>query len=475
MTTRVYRLALATVLATLALIGLGSIARLHPAGSGCGNDWPRCNGSLLPALGWEPLVEYAHRGVALAVIGFAVATAVVAVRTPGTSHWARRFSRASISVILLQSAIGGLTAVWGAPAGIATLHLALAMLFLSCAVATLTATAAQRGAPAWLAALGRVSIPPADRLFAIVATLGAGVAFALVMFGASTSASGAFACATWPLCGDAQRLSAETVIHLGYRATAFLGTLAAVGTALLAWRREAASTARRLAAAAVLLVAIQTGMNALGALGGDPAWSSAPHLLVATLIWLAMLGVAGAAWSHAPAPLAVQQPLIPERPDSVPAHQDAPIAPRMATGAVALAAPAPGLGFELALPRLARMRQIITDYIALTKPGIMSLLLTTTLGAMLMAARGFPPFWLVAITLLGGVLASGGANVLNCYIDRDIDEQMPRTRHRATVSGRVSPDAALAFGITLTAASVLLLGLMVNWTAAALALAGNPF
>jgi heme o synthase len=475
MTTRVYRLALATVLATLALIALGSIARLHPAGSGCGNDWPRCNGSWLPPLGWEPLVEYAHRGVALAVIVFAAATAVVAVRAPGTSQWVRRFALASIGVILLQSAIGGYAAVWGAPAGIATLHLALAMLFLSCAVATLTATAAQRGAPEWLAGLGRVTVPPADRLFALVAALGAGVAYALVMFGASTSASGAFACATWPLCGDAQSLGAETAIHLGYRATAFLGTLAAVGTALLAWRREATSTARRLAAAAVLLVAVQTGMNALATLAGDPAWISAPHLLVATLIWLAMLGIAVAAWSHAPAPVAVQHALIPERHDDAPGHEDAPIAPPMATGAVALAAPAPGLGFGLTLPRLARPRQIITDYVALTKPGIMSLLLTTTLCAMLMAARGFPPFRLVAITLLGGMLASGGANVLNCYIDRDIDEQMPRTRHRATVSGRVSPDAALAFGITLTAASVLLLGLMVNWTAAALALAGNLF
>jgi protoheme IX farnesyltransferase len=92
-----------------------------------------------------------------------------------------------------------------------------------------------------------------------------------------------------------------------------------------------------------------------------------------------------------------------------------------------------------------------------------------------MAERGLPPFWLVAVTLLGGVLASGGANVLNCYIDRDIDAQMSRTRHRAIAAGRISPDAALAFGIALTSAAVLVLGLFVNWTAAGLALAGNLY
>ena len=125
--------------------------------------------------------------------------------------------------------------------------------------------------------------------------------------------------------------------------------------------------------------------------------------------------------------------------------------------------------------RLLRARLTVADYVALTKPGIMTLLLTTTLCAMLIAARGIPPFWLVAVTMLGGVLAAGGANALNCFIDRDIDAQMARTRHRAIAAGRVSPDAALAFGVTLSVASVLVLGFIVNWTAAALALAGNLF
>jgi len=109
------------------------------------------------------------------------------------------------------------------------------------------------------------------------------------------------------------------------------------------------------------------------------------------------------------------------------------------------------------------------------KPGIMTLLLVTTLGAMLVAEKGVPDFGLVIITLLGGVLTSGGANVINCYIDRDIDAVMSRTKKRATANGRISPAAALVFGITLTVAGTLLLGFLVNWLAALLALAGNLY
>jgi protoheme IX farnesyltransferase len=475
--TRLYRLALANVLATLALIALGSLARLHPAGSGCGNDWPRCNGNWLPALAWEPLVEYLHRGVAFTVIVLTVAIAMLVPRTKGAARNVRFFATAGIGVIAAQSAIGGLTARWGAPPAVAVLHLLAAMLFLAFAVATLAAIAAQRGAPAWLAELGRAPASSPDRPFAIVATLGAAIALMLVLFGASTSASGAFACATWPLCTQgAAGTDSQAVIHLGYRATALLGTLAAAGSALVAWRRGASQTPRRLALAAMLLVVVQSGLNAFATVIGDPGWMSAPHLVVATLFWITTLGVALAAWGPHPqsadrqpgarmAAFSARPMPDPTGPASVPTTYTA----------VALTASHPAIELDLAFAPLFRLRQIVADYIALTKPGIMSLLLATTLCAMLIAARGLPPFWLVAVTLLGGVFAAAGANVLNCFIDRDIDAQMARTRNRAIAAGRVSPEAALTFGVTLTVASVLLLGLAVNATAAALALAGNLF
>ena len=299
--TRVYRLALATVITSLALIAIGGIARLQPAGSGCGNDWPRCNGSWLPSVGWAPVIEYAHRGAALAAVVLAILTALAVWRTRDSSRRVRLVAAAGVGTIVLQSAIGGVAARWGAPALVATLHLTAAMLFLACAVATLAAAAADRGAPHWLADLGRVPSAQADRPLAIAATLGAIVALLLVVFGASTSASGAFACAVWPLCGESGRgAQVETAIHLGYRSTALLGTLAAIVTALLAWRRAAPPLTRRLAAIALALVVAQTGVNALAMAAGNPTWMSAPHLPVAALFWIAMLGLAAAAWNPRP-------------------------------------------------------------------------------------------------------------------------------------------------------------------------------
>jgi heme o synthase len=109
--------------------------------------------------------------------------------------------------------------------------------------------------------------------------------------------------------------------------------------------------------------------------------------------------------------------------------------------------------------------------VALTKPRIIELLLVTTLPAMLLAQRGLPPVRLVLVTLIGGTLAAGSANTINCYLDRDIDAVMKRTSRRPLVNGRgtIRPWEALAWGIALGAGATLLLGLMANWLAASLA------
>src|SRR5215469_11402686 len=110
--------------------------------------------------------------------------------------------------------------------------------------------------------------------------------------------------------------------------------------------------------------------------------------------------------------------------------------------------------------------------VALTKPRIIELLLVTTVPAMLLAQRGMPSLRLVLVTLVGGTLAAGSANTINCYLDRDIDAVMTRTRRRPLVvngHGTIKPWEALTWGIALGAAATLLLGLMVNWLAASLA------
>jgi protoheme IX farnesyltransferase len=112
----------------------------------------------------------------------------------------------------------------------------------------------------------------------------------------------------------------------------------------------------------------------------------------------------------------------------------------------------------------------VADYVTLTKPKVQSLLLLTTVTTMYVA--GDPSLALVFWTVLGGSLASGGAGAVNHWYDRDIDAQMARTASRPVPAGRISPRAALSFGIVLAVLSFVQMSLTVNVLAAALALSG---
>lgn len=108
-------------------------------------------------------------------------------------------------------------------------------------------------------------------------------------------------------------------------------------------------------------------------------------------------------------------------------------------------------------------------YLALTKPRIIELLLVTTIPTMFLAAGGFPEWSLVCWTLLGGTLAAGGANVLNCYLDRDIDALMHRTANRPSATGQISATKTIVFGLVLSVLSIASLAITVNLLSAALA------
>jgi len=123
--------------------------------------------------------------------------------------------------------------------------------------------------------------------------------------------------------------------------------------------------------------------------------------------------------------------------------------------------------------RASSLRASVNAYIGLMKPHVTVLLLGTTLAAM--AVAGMPSLPVVLVTLLGGALAAGSANALNCYWDRDIDQVMSRTRSRALPSHQVGEKQALLFGLTLGLASFLLLSLLVNLLAALLALSAILF
>jgi protoheme IX farnesyltransferase len=118
-------------------------------------------------------------------------------------------------------------------------------------------------------------------------------------------------------------------------------------------------------------------------------------------------------------------------------------------------------------------RTLFQDLVMLTKPRIISLLLVTTIAPMFVA--GSPDFLLVVLVFVGGYLMAGGANAVNMYMDRDIDDRMARTRLRPIPSGRMSSTSVLAFGVALATAATFLFAYFVNVISAALALAGFYF
>ncbi len=118
---------------------------------------------------------------------------------------------------------------------------------------------------------------------------------------------------------------------------------------------------------------------------------------------------------------------------------------------------------------------MIGTYLALTKPRVIELLLVTTVPAMILADEGLPNLGLIAAVLVGGALAAGGANTVNCWIERDRDQLMKRTHHRPLATGAVAPVPALVFGLVLEVLAFALLWTTANLLAASLALAAMLF
>ncbi len=124
---------------------------------------------------------------------------------------------------------------------------------------------------------------------------------------------------------------------------------------------------------------------------------------------------------------------------------------------------------------MSRVGSTVWSYVQLTKPRVIELLLVTTLPAMILAEDGFPPLLLVVEVLVGGALAAGGANTINCWIERDRDQVMRRTAHRPLPMGTIAPERALVFGLVIEALAFALLWWRVNLLSALLAVGAMLF
>jgi heme o synthase len=126
--------------------------------------------------------------------------------------------------------------------------------------------------------------------------------------------------------------------------------------------------------------------------------------------------------------------------------------------------------------RVARdLKGSVLAYVRLTKPRIVGLLVVTTVPAMMLADNGFPSLWLILATVGGGSIVAGGANAMNMYFDRDIDQLMLRTQDRPVPAGQIEPEKAALFGLVLATAGFFFMQWSVNMLAAALTLGAFAF
>jgi protoheme IX farnesyltransferase len=297
--------------------------------------------------------------------------------------------------------------------------------------------------------------------FTLIAAFGAMAVFALLLFGSQVTATSQwFVFPDWPLMNGSllPPLSDGNAAHVLHRWVAIVVGLIVAAVTLAAWRTQRSNRAiLRLTLIAAVLFPIQAVIGGAQVLTNLAGWTQTLHVALGALIWAAMAGLVATSYYAA---------------RTAPAHGD----PTGATGATG-----GRIGEEGETEGLRTRSDTVRAYIALTKPRIIELLLVTTVPAMVLATREVPGIqlghwaWLTLWTLVGGTLAAGSANAINCYLDRDIDELMVRTRRRPLPAHQVDPERAVVFGLVLGVVSFVVLAWFVNLLAAFLALLAIAF
>jgi heme o synthase len=416
-------LSVTTLIWAFGLIVIGALVTATDAAADC-SGWPLCNGQFSPASDIEGSLIFGHRSGGLVIVLLSLALVALArVRLPVTSA-VSRLASAVFVLVLAQAVVGGFAVVQDLPRYAVSAHLILAF----AVTGTLTA--------AIVSIRHRLLNHTGDQHAAIAALpehlTGYLRAAAIVTIGAvlAISAREPDATASLGRLRDAFG-SSGGAIALQY---VLLGTLALLALSLLArsWNsQQMNAVSQRLAviASISMLLAVMAGVAAT--LMSLPAVLQVAPLTFATLGWTATVALLAGSLQH-----------------------------RNRT---------------VIVPQAEKLQAYLRDFVRVSKPGIMLLLLVTTLGAMLIAQQGWPSIGLIGMTLLGGALASGGASALNCYYDRDIDGVMARTRKRPIPTGGLTPDQVRAWGLALSLLSVVVLAVFVNPLAATMALAGNLF
>ena len=420
-----------SAISAFALIVLGGIVRITGSGMGCGDHWPKCNGQWFPPLDLPTMIEIGHRWAA--ALGSILVLTLALVAWGKHRREPRLFRPAMLALFLLviQVLLGAITVKLALPPEVVIVHLGNAMVLLATLlVAALRSAAGRRdGETAGGNVEDRIAVPPSRRS----ALFAAGFGLVVVLLGALVANYHAgFVCQGFPLCSGSilPPRTAFGAVHWIHRVAAF-GFLGYMVWFVLKLKRQdsplllPASMVLMLVlaqvgiAAAMVLTLLPTGLRALHLMMGTAIWAS-----LVTLVWFSR-SASRISWSRKRGP--ADQP------------------------------------------------RVMSDLVTLTKPRIISLLLVTTILPMFITGEGMPSFGLVFWVIVGGYLMAGGANAINMWFDRDIDDKMSRTRLRPIPSGRLTPGFVLVFGCLLGGAAFAIFYFLANPISAWLALAGLLF
>ncbi len=432
------RLTLATLVGTFLLLVMGAIVRATDSGLGC-PDWPHCHGQWIPPADHRAWIEWTHRLVAsivgVLVLGMA-AGALVAYRRVRTVLCP---ALANVVLVGAQALLGREAVERELPSSVVMAHLAMALAILAVLIfIAVNAFEHARSAPVRRASPDREVIP--DYGFAVFAAVGAVAVFVVLMTGAYVTGRNAGLVFTdWPLM-NGQLIPDRgplTDVHFTHRLVAAVVGVVLATVAFQAWRwqrHQPVIVGTALAAFALYLGQVMIGAGQVWTKLSDPY--VVLHVAAGSLIWCLMVFLVLASVFQARREALAESETPPGR-RSIP--------------------------------------DTVTAYFLLTKPRIIELLLITTVPTMVIAFRGWPPLWLVLATVVGGAMAAGSANAINCYLDRDIDRIMARTRGRPLPSGAVEPERALEFGVALGIVAFTFLAVVVNLTSALLAVGAILF
>jgi len=446
---RFQKLAALTLATALGLVTIGVVVRATDSGLGC-PDWPLCHNQLIPAPDdTKAWIEWIHRTVAV-VIGFEIlGLAALAIRDYRDRRSILLPSLGAVALVGFQAWLGRETVRLGNSGESVTAHLASAMIL----VVVLVFLTVRAGYPARIGGRG------GSQRFTLLAAFTTAVTFALLLFGSHVTATGsALVFADWPLMDGSlvpavTDVTAAQVLHRWV--AAFVGLIVAT-LAVVAWRTQRDHpTLVRLSVGAAGLFALQVVIGGAQIVTQLAEWTQTFHLALGAVIWAMLGGLTITSYYTA----------------------------RVSVGAGSGEAAGVGPGATTVGPPTTS--DTIRAYIALTKPRIIELLLVTTVPAMVLATRDLPGArggvawtdWgaLVFWTMLGGTLAAGSANAINCYLDRDIDLLMVRTRRRPLPAHQVEPERAVVFGLVLGVISFAVMAWFVNLPAAFLTLLAIGF